>query len=156
MKKIFKSAVSLMMVFTLLACCLAIGAPVVSAADEPIYTIGCISDIHCATNTSNLRTNVVDTINKLGATEDLDMVLVMTVEPGYGGQSIIPKCLEKVSKIRAEINARGLEVDIQVDGGINLETASAAKASGANVLVAGSAVFGKSDIGGIIKALKDE
>ncbi len=76
MKKIFKSAVSLMMVFTLLACCLAIGAPVVSAADEPIYTIGCISDIHCATNTSNLRTNVVDTINKLGATEDLDMVLV--------------------------------------------------------------------------------
>ena len=70
-----------------------------------------------------------------------DMVLVMTVEPGYGGQALIPECLEKVKKLKAEIDKRGLAVDIQVDGGINEKNAADAKAAGANVLVAGSAVF---------------
>ena len=85
-----------------------------------------------------------------------DMVLVMTVEPGYGGQSIIKECLEKVTKIKAETEKRSLNIDIQVDGGINLDTAKEAVLSGANVLVAGSAVFGKKDVGAIIKALKQE
>ncbi len=85
-----------------------------------------------------------------------DMVLVMTVEPGYGGQSIIKECLEKVTKIKAETGKRSLNIDIQVDGGINLDTAKEAVLSGANVLVAGSAVFGKKDVGAIIKALKQE
>ncbi len=70
-----------------------------------------------------------------------DMILVMTVEPGYGGQALIPECLEKVKKLKAEIDKRGLAIDIQVDGGINEKNASDAKAAGANVLVAGSAVF---------------
>ena len=70
-----------------------------------------------------------------------DMILVMTVEPGYGGQALIPECLEKVKKLKAEIDKRGLDIDIQVDGGINEKNASDAKAAGANVLVAGSAVF---------------
>lgn len=70
-----------------------------------------------------------------------DMILVMTVEPGYGGQALIPECLEKVKKLKAEIDKRGLAVDIQVDGGINEKNAADAKAAGANVLVAGSAVF---------------
>lgn len=70
-----------------------------------------------------------------------DMVLVMTVEPGYGGQALIPECLEKVSKLKAEIKKRGLDIDIQVDGGINEKNAIDAKMAGANVLVAGSAVF---------------
>ena len=70
-----------------------------------------------------------------------DMILVMTVEPGYGGQALIPECLEKVKKLKAEIEKRGLAIDIQVDGGINEKNASNAKAAGANVLVAGSAVF---------------
>lgn len=85
-----------------------------------------------------------------------DLALVMTVEPGYGGQSIIKECLEKVTKIKAEAENMGLEIDIQVDGGINLDTAKEAVSSGANVLVAGSAVFGKSDVGAIIKALKQQ
>ena len=85
-----------------------------------------------------------------------DLALVMTVEPGYGGQSIIKECLEKVTKIKAEVENMGLEIDIQVDGGINLDTAKEAVLSGANVLVAGSAVFGKSDVGAIIKALKQQ
>ena len=70
-----------------------------------------------------------------------DMILVMTVEPGYGGQALIPECLEKAKKLKAEIDKRGLAVDIQVDGGINEKNAADAKAAGANVLVAGSAVF---------------
>ena len=70
-----------------------------------------------------------------------DMILVMTVEPGYGGQALIPECLEKVKKLKAEIDKRGLAIDIQVDGGINEKNASDAKTAGANVLVAGSAVF---------------
>ena len=70
-----------------------------------------------------------------------DMILVMTVEPGYGGQALIPECLEKVKKLKAEIDKRGLDIDIQVDGGINEKNASEAKSAGANVLVAGSAVF---------------
>jgi ribulose-phosphate 3-epimerase len=77
--------------------------------------------------------------------DDCDMVLIMTVEPGYGGQKLIPETLDKVSALRAEIDKRGLEIDIQVDGGITAENAQQVIHSGANVLVAGSSVFGASD-----------
>lgn len=70
-----------------------------------------------------------------------DMVLVMTVEPGYGGQKFMPDMLDKVTKIREEATRLGLKLDIQVDGGINPETAKLASAAGANILVAGSSVF---------------
>ena len=73
------------------------------------------------------------------------MVLVMTVEPGFGGQKLIPECLDKVRKIRKVIADRGLNVDIEVDGGINDENVESALEAGANVIVAGSAVF-KNDI----------
>lgn len=84
-----------------------------------------------------------------------DMVLVMTVEPGYGGQALIPACLDKVKALRAEIERRGLSVDIQVDGGINEKNAKDAIAAGANVLVAGSAVFRAADKAAAIRALKE-
>ena len=74
-----------------------------------------------------------------------DMVLVMTVEPGYGGQALIPETLDKVAELKREIDARGLNVDIQVDGGINASTAKQASSAGANVLVAGSSVFKAQD-----------
>ena len=74
-----------------------------------------------------------------------DMVLVMTVEPGYGGQTLIPHTLEKVKSLRGEIEKRGLNVDIQVDGGINAENAFDAISAGANILVAGSSVFKEKD-----------
>ena len=77
--------------------------------------------------------------------EYCDMVLIMTVEPGYGGQSLIPECLDKVATLRAEIERRGLDIDIQVDGGINANNAPIAIAKGATVLVAGSSVFKASD-----------
>ncbi len=83
-----------------------------------------------------------------------DMILVMTVEPGYGGQSLIPFCLDKVKTLREEITKRGLDVDIQVDGGINGKTAADAVKAGANVLVAGSAVFNYEDRKAAIDALR--
>jgi ribulose-phosphate 3-epimerase len=73
---------------------------------------------------------------------DLAMVLLMTVNPGFGGQAFIPAVLPKIRALRAEIQRRGLDVDIEVDGGIAPSTVRTVVDAGANVLVAGSAVFG--------------
>ena len=84
----------------------------------------------------------------------LDLVLIMTVEPGFGGQSFMPDMLEKVRALRKEIERLNLDIDIQVDGGINAETAKLAIEAGANVLVAGSAVYKYSDKRAAIDALR--
>ena len=73
--------------------------------------------------------------------ELVDMVLVMTVEPGFGGQKLIPECLDKVTAIHKMVEEKGLTTDIEVDGGINLENVHLALEAGANVIVAGSSVF---------------
>lgn len=73
------------------------------------------------------------------------MVLIMTVNPGFGGQTLIPYTVEKVRKLKAMIDDRNLKVDIEVDGGINLNNVQEVMEAGANVIVAGSAVF-KGDI----------
>lgn len=86
----------------------------------------------------------------------LSMVLVMTVEPGFGGQSFMFDQMEKVRKIRDEINKRGLDTDIEVDGGINGETISVAAAAGANVFVSGSALFGAPDRKKAINEFKEK
>ena len=83
--------------------------------------------------------------------ELVDMVLVMTVEPGFGGQKLIPECLDKVAVIRKMITDRGLTTDLEVDGGIHLDNVALALDAGANVIVAGSAVF-KDDIAANAKA----
>ena len=83
--------------------------------------------------------------------ELVDMVLVMTVEPGFGGQKLIPECLDKVMVIRKMITDRGLATDLEVDGGIHLDNVALALEKGANVIVAGSAVF-KDDIAANAKA----
>ncbi len=74
-----------------------------------------------------------------------DMVLVMTVVPGFGGQKLIPETLDKVRALRAEIAKKGLATDVQADGGINDTTVADVLAAGVNVLVAGSSVFGAAD-----------
>lgn len=71
----------------------------------------------------------------------VDMVLVMTVKPGFGGQKLIPECLDKVREVRAMVLEKGLRTDIEVDGGIRVENVNLALEAGANVIVAGSAVF---------------
>ena len=85
----------------------------------------------------------------------IDMVLVMTVEPGFGGQKLIPKCLDKVRELRRIIADRGLNVDIEVDGGITTDNVHLALEAGANVIVAGSAVF-KEDIAGNVRRFMEK
>ena len=81
----------------------------------------------------------------------VDMVLVMTVEPGFGGQALIPETLEKVRKLREYIDEHKIDVDIEVDGGINEKNAILAVEAGANILVAGSAIFGSKTPAQVIK-----
>lgn len=77
--------------------------------------------------------------------KDLDMVLVMSVEPGFGGQKFMPEALPKITEIREKANELGVDIDIEVDGGINLETAPLAVKAGANVLVTGNVLFSAED-----------
>lgn len=74
--------------------------------------------------------------------EDCDLILIMSVNPGFGGQSFLPQVLPKLRWLRAELDRRGLSATLEIDGGITRETARAAREAGAEVLVAGSAVFG--------------
>ena len=94
----------------------------------------------------------------LGTVEEIlpyvDMVLLMTVNPGFGGQSFIEGVVPKIERLHAMITERGLNVDIQVDGGVNAETSKLVKAAGANVLVAGSYVYGAEDTAAAIASLK--
>jgi ribulose-phosphate 3-epimerase len=77
---------------------------------------------------------------------EVDMVLLMTVNPGFGGQKFIPSMIDKITRLKKMIDERNLKVDIQVDGGINPVTARQVVAAGANILVAGSAIYQAGDI----------
>lgn len=85
---------------------------------------------------------------------ELDMVLLMTVNPGFGGQNFLPSVLDKIERLSAIIEGNDFAVDIEVDGGINEETAKLVVAAGANVLVAGSAIYNAPDIKVAIEALR--
>ena len=103
---------------------------------------GCIEKIHATGKKAGITIKPATLV---------DLVLVMTVEPGFGGQKLIPECLDKVQVIRKMINDKGLSTDLEVDGGINLDNVAFAMEKGANVIVAGSAVF-KDDIAANAKA----
>jgi ribulose-phosphate 3-epimerase len=85
----------------------------------------------------------------------LDMVLVMTVEPGFGGQKFMSDMCPKIAAVRAECSRLGISMDIEVDGGIDNNTISQAANAGANVFVAGSALFGKPDYLSAVRALRE-
>lgn len=87
--------------------------------------------------------------------DQVSMVLVMTVEPGFGGQAMIEETLPKVTEIREECRRRGIKMDIQVDGGINLSNIARVSACGANVFVAGSAIFGAKDAAAAVAQMKE-
>ena len=86
--------------------------------------------------------------------KDLDLLLVMSVEPGFGGQSFMPNALEKISHLRNEIDRNGYKCLVEVDGGINDETGKLCKEAGVDVLVAGSYLFGHEDVKARIEGLK--
>ena len=85
---------------------------------------------------------------------ELHMVLLMSVNPGFGGQRFIPSTLAKIRALKQQITARGLQVAIEVDGGVNASNARAIRDAGADVLVAGTAIFGQPDYGEAIRALR--
>ena len=88
--------------------------------------------------------------------EDLDLVLVMSVNPGFGGQGFIHSALGKIEKLKKMILGRGLNIPVEVDGGVNLETIRSVVSAGADICVAGSAVYGTEDYAATIAALKAE
>jgi ribulose-phosphate 3-epimerase len=87
--------------------------------------------------------------------EHLDMILVMSVHPGFGGQEFIPAALDKLRYIRRELQRRGLTIDVEIDGGVKLDNIAEIKAAGANVFVSGSGIFGQPDYGEIINQMRE-
>ncbi len=86
--------------------------------------------------------------------DGVDMVLIMSVNPGFGGQAFIPSSLEKISRLRKRIDDLGLKIEIEVDGGVKPENAAEIVNAGADILVAGSAVFGHKDYAAVIRGLR--
>jgi ribulose-phosphate 3-epimerase len=85
---------------------------------------------------------------------EVDMVLIMSVNPGFGGQAFIPSALDKIAKLRKRIDELGLRTEIEVDGGVKPENAASVINAGADILVAGSAVFGKKDYAAAIRGIR--
>lgn len=113
-------------------------------SDSPVEeTIDLIRESGCVASLSVKPATPVEEVYPY--LDKLGMVLVMTVEPGFGGQGFMADMMPKVKKLREEIKRRNLNVDIQVDGGVSLKTVEQCAEAGANVLVAGSAIFGSDD-----------
>ncbi|MBE6096472.1 MAG: ribulose-phosphate 3-epimerase [Schwartzia succinivorans] len=114
-----------------------------------------VQQIHAHGLKAGLALNPGTSVSEADALlDELDMVLIMTVNPGFGGQKFIPSTVRKIQQLRDMMNERKLNFDIEVDGGINPSTAKEVIAAGANVLVAGSAVFGSDDLAAAITSLR--
>lgn len=120
-------------------------SPIDETIDE-ILSLGCKAGLTVKPNTP--ATSLFPYLNKLS------MVLVMTVEPGFGGQKFMPDMMKKISDIRHECDRRGLSIDIEVDGGISAQNSSTVIDAGANVIVAGSAIFNAEDPEKMIASLR--
>ena len=86
--------------------------------------------------------------------EELDLVLLMSVNPGFGGQGFIPSALDKLRKVRAMIDATGKPIRLEIDGGVKPDNIGAIAAAGADAFVAGSAIFGKPDYAAVIASMR--
>lgn len=97
-----------------------------------------------------------DPTKVLAAAARLDMILVMSVHPGFGGQGFIPESVSKLAAVRRELRRQDLEIDVEVDGGIKVENIGMVAQAGANVFVSGSGIFGHRDYGEIIHQMRRE
>ena len=121
--------------------------------EQVLEIINLIKDSHCKVGISvKPNTNIEEIYEFLPY---VHMCLIMTVEPGKGGQTLITDMVEKIKKLKAYIEQNNLEIDIEVDGGINLVTAPDVKKAGANILVAGTAILKAKDYKVIIDELKN-
>lgn len=109
------------------------------AEDNPKVTIEIIKSLGCKVGISLNPSTEINVLDKI--IEDIDLILVMTVVPGFGGQSFMHDQLEKIENIRKLIDATGKDIELEVDGGINFETSQLAINAGADVLVAGTSTF---------------
>ena len=124
------------------------------ASDHIDRTIGLIRDSGCR---PGLVFNPATPLNYLDHTLDkLDLVLIMSVNPGFGGQSFIPGALAKIAEVRRRIQACGREVMLEVDGGIKVDNIAAVARAGADTFVAGSAIFGQQDYAAVIAAMRGQ
>ena len=122
------------------------------ATKDPAKTIAMIKESGCRAAVSIKPGTPAEAVFPYIPT--CDMILVMTVEPGFGGQRFMADMLPKIKAIRAEADRLGVDLDIQVDGGIDAVTAKECAQAGANVFVAGSSVFGASDRAAAISAIR--
>jgi len=113
-----------------------------------IKSLGCKVGIALNPATS---TSVLDNI-----IQDIDLVLLMSVNPGFGGQKFIPSTLKKIQDVKAKIDQQDKDMYLEVDGGINLDTIASVSQAGANVFVAGSAIFGSSDYEETIQSFRQK
>jgi ribulose-phosphate 3-epimerase len=88
--------------------------------------------------------------------DKLDIVLIMSVNPGFGGQSFIPQALNKIAEVRKRIDESGRDIMLEVDGGIKIENIAEAARAGADTFVAGSAIFGKADYKAVIDGMRNK
>ncbi len=113
---------------------------------QQIRALGCLAGVALNPATSHEALRYV-----LG---DFDLALVMTVNPGFGGQKLIPACIDKVAAVRGMLNDKGLSAIVEVDGGVNVQTAPKLVAAGADMLVAGSALYGAEDVSAFIRQVR--
>ena len=124
------------------------------ASDHIDRTLSLIRDQGCK---AGLVFNPATPLHYLEHVMDkIDLILIMSVNPGFGGQSFICEALKKVSLVRELINASGRDIMLEVDGGIKVENIAAVAKAGADTFVAGSAIFGKSDYKAIIDAMRNQ
>ena len=119
--------------------------------NDPDATIDRIHELGCKAGISVKPGTPAEAVKPF--LNKVEMVLVMTVEPGFGGQKFMNDMMPKVSAIRQWITESGRDIDLQVDGGVNAETAKICREAGANVLVAGSYLFSKEDYAAAIQTL---
>jgi len=134
------------------------GANIISfhpeASDHVDRTISLIKDSGCKAGlVFNPATPLVYLDHVL---EKLDLVLIMSVNPGFAGQKFIPQALKKVAAVRSRINASGLDIWLEVDGGVKVDNIAEIARAGADTFVAGSAIFGTDDYGATIAAMRAE
>ncbi len=126
----------------------------VESCKDPMVTLNYLEEMGCRAAVSISPETPAEAV--FPYLEKVNMVLVMTVHPGFGGQKFMPEMMDKVRAIRAEIIKRGLDVDIQVDGGIGVNNIGIVTEAGANVIVAGSSIFGAKKTGAVIKKMREE
>jgi ribulose-phosphate 3-epimerase len=124
------------------------------ASEHVDRTLGLIREHGCK---AGLVFNPATPLSYLDYVMDkVDMILIMSVNPGFGGQAFIPSALAKLAEARQRIRASGREIRLEVDGGVKVDNIGAVAAAGADTFVAGSAIFGSKDYGATIRAMRDE